>query len=48
MTVVTGVDKAYLAALNKAGEQALSDWAAKMGERGEQIMADYKKRTGKM
>ncbi len=48
MTVVTGVDQAYLEALNKAGQQALSDWQAKMGERGEKIMAEYKKRTGKM
>jgi TRAP-type C4-dicarboxylate transport system substrate-binding protein len=48
MTVVTGVPKAYLDALNKAGEDALADWSAKMGERGQKIMADYKKRTGKM
>ncbi len=47
MTVVTGVSRGYLNYLSNAGETALNDWLAKMGDRGKKIIADYKKRAGK-
>jgi TRAP-type transport system periplasmic protein len=47
MTVVKGVSSEYLKYLSNSGQIALNDWLAKMGERGQKIMSEYKKRTGK-
>ena len=48
VTVVKGVPAAYLHALSDAGQKALNQWLAKTGETGKKIIAEYKKRTGKM
>ena len=48
VTVVQGVPKTYLKALSDAGQEALNQWLAKTGAKGQKIMAEYKKRTGKM
>ena len=48
VTVVQGVPASYLKALSDAGKEALDSWLAKTGEKGQKIIAEYKKRTGKM
>ncbi len=47
VTVMVGVSRTYLDALAKAGQVALSDWEAKMGERGRTIIAEYKRLAAK-
>jgi TRAP-type C4-dicarboxylate transport system substrate-binding protein len=47
MTVVTGVSPDYLKALGAAGQKALDQWLVKTGDKGQTIIAEYKKRTGK-
>lgn len=47
MTVVTGVQSAYLQALSDAGDKAVTEWLAKTGDKGRKILADYRSRAGK-
>ncbi len=41
MTVVTGVDPAFLGKLNAAGAKAREEWLSKTGDKGKAILADY-------
>lgn len=41
VTVVTGVDKAYLGALREAATAAYTDWREKMGDEGTEILNAY-------
>lgn len=41
LTVVTGVDAAYLSALNEAGAKAREEWLAKTGAKGQAILDAY-------
>ncbi|APZ50716.1 TRAP transporter substrate-binding protein [Salipiger abyssi] len=41
MTVVTGVDPAYIAALTEAAEPALEEWKEKMGDDADSILAAF-------
>ncbi|MGB7181024.1 MAG: TRAP transporter substrate-binding protein [Burkholderiaceae bacterium] len=43
MTVVTGVDTAFLGGLNKAGAKARDEWLAKTGDKGKAILEKYMK-----
>ncbi|MFK7963410.1 MAG: TRAP transporter substrate-binding protein [Burkholderiaceae bacterium] len=43
MTVVNGVDTAFLDSLNKAGEKARADWLSKTGDKGQAILDQYMK-----
>ncbi len=47
VTVVQGVSSTYLKALADAGQGALDQWLQKTGAKGQAIIAEYKKRTGK-
>jgi TRAP-type C4-dicarboxylate transport system substrate-binding protein len=47
MTIVANVPKEYLDALTKAADEAHKQWAQKAGERGEKILADYRRRIGR-
>jgi TRAP-type C4-dicarboxylate transport system substrate-binding protein len=46
MTVVTEVPDDYLAALNEAGREALDDWLAKTGDKGQSIIKEYEQNRG--
>ncbi len=46
-TVVSDVDKNYLKALSKAGNDALAQWLEKTGGSGKRILTEYRQRTGK-
>ncbi len=43
-TVVTGVDPAYLKALNDAGEKARAEWLEKTGDKGQAILDRFNKK----
>lgn len=43
MTVVTGVDPAFLDELNQAGSKARDEWLAKTGDKGKAILTTYMK-----
>jgi len=46
LTVVTDVPQDYLEALNEAGHEALDDWLAKTGEKGQAIIQAYTAKKG--
>jgi len=46
LTVVTDVPQDYLEALNEAGREALDDWLAKTGEKGQAIIQAYTAKKG--
>jgi TRAP-type C4-dicarboxylate transport system substrate-binding protein len=46
LTVVTEVPEDYLAALNEASREALDDWLAKTGDKGQAIIEEYEQNRG--